>query len=158
MLFRSAACLGTSLSLRAKARRVTFVTAHARKGDRLDLDWASLAAPDATLAIYMGKAAAAEISAQLIAHGLSGDTPVAWVENASLPNERHFRTRLDLLPLAARTALGEGPAVMLIGQVAAGGDGAIDPQDATRTPSRRTAREGRQDPSLLVPHALRVRS
>jgi uroporphyrin-III C-methyltransferase len=41
------------------------------------------------------------------------------VENASLPDERHFTTRLDLLPLAARTALGDGPAVILIGQAVA---------------------------------------
>lgn len=114
----AAASLGTSLSLRAMARRVTFVTAHARKGDRLDLDWATLAAPDATLAIYMGKAAAAALSAQLIAHGMPGDMPVAWVENASLPDERRFHTRLDLLPLAARAALGDGPAVLLIGAIA----------------------------------------
>ena len=113
------ASLGTSLTLRAEARRVTFVTAHARKGDPLDLDWDSLALPDTTLAIYMGKAAAAEVSRQLIAHGLPCDTPVAWVENASLPSERQFTTRLDLLPLAARTALGDGPAIMVIGQVVA---------------------------------------
>ncbi len=128
----AAASLGTSLSLRAQARRVIFITAHARKGDRLDLDWASLAALDATLAIYMGKAAAPEVSAQLIAHGLPANTPVAWVENVSLPGERQFRTRLDLLPLAARTALGDGPAIMLIGQVAACAD------DGPRQPSHST--------------------
>ena len=50
-----------------------------------------------------------------MAAGLPGATPVAMIENASLPTERHFRTRLDLLPLAARTALGDGPALLLIG-------------------------------------------
>ncbi len=113
------ASLGTSLTLRGQARQVTFVTAHARKGDRLDLDWASLAAPDATLAIYMGMAAAAEVVMQLLAHGMPGDTPIAWVECASLPEESSFRTRLDLLPLEATSALGDGPAVILIGSVAA---------------------------------------
>ena len=63
----------------------------------------------------MGKAAAAQVSARLIAAGLPADTPVALVENASLPGERCFHTRLDLLPLAARTALGDGPALLLIG-------------------------------------------
>ena len=38
------------------------------------------------------------------------------VESASLPEERHFSTRLDLLPLAAPAALGDGPAVILIGR------------------------------------------
>ncbi len=111
----AAAALGASLTLRGTARKLTFVTAHARKGEALDLDWKSLADPQATLAIYMGKAAACEVSAQLIAAGLPGKTPVALVENASLPDQRCFNTRLDLLPLAARTALGNGPALLLIG-------------------------------------------
>lgn len=115
----AAASLGASLTLRGLARKLTFVTAHARAGEALDLDWASLADPQATLAIYMGKAAATEVSRQLIAAGLPADTPVALVENASLPNERHFHTRLDLLPLAARSALGDGPALLLIGRALA---------------------------------------
>lgn len=112
----AAATLGASLTLRGLARKLTLVTAHARAGEPLELDWRALADPDATLAIYMGKAAAAEIASQLIAAGLAADTPVAMVENASLPEERHFRTRLDLLPIAARTALGDGPAILLIGE------------------------------------------
>lgn len=112
----AAADLGLSLTLRGLARKLTLVTAHARAGEPLDLDWQALARPDATLAIYMGKAAAREVSSQLIAAGLSGDTPVALVENASLPGVRHLVTRLDLLPLAAKTALGGGPALILVGQ------------------------------------------
>ena len=112
----AAASLGTSLTLRGMARKLTFVTAHARAGEALDLDWAALADPAATLAIYMGKAAAPEISVQLIRAGLPADTPVALVENASLPDERQFRTRLDLLHLAAAAALGDGPAILLVGE------------------------------------------
>ena len=112
----AAASLGLSLTLRGLVRRLTFVTAHARAGEELVLDWAALADPQATLAIYMGKAAAPTVSARLIAAGLAPDTPVLMVENASLPDERHFSTRLDLLPLAARTALGDGPAVILVGR------------------------------------------
>ncbi|WP_298290634.1 uroporphyrinogen-III C-methyltransferase [Novosphingobium sp.] len=111
----AAASLGASLTLRGMARKLTFVTAHARAGEALDLDWCALADPDATLAVYMGKAAAGDVSRQLIAAGLPGKTPVALVESASLPEERQFRTRLDLLPLVARAALGQGPALVLIG-------------------------------------------
>ncbi|HKT85104.1 MAG TPA: uroporphyrinogen-III C-methyltransferase [Novosphingobium sp.] len=111
----AAASLGSSLTLRGLARKLTFVTAHARAGEDLKLDWARLADPEATLVVYMGKAAAPEVSAKLIEAGLPADTPVALVESASLPTERHFHTRLDLLPLAARTALGDGPALLLIG-------------------------------------------
>jgi uroporphyrin-III C-methyltransferase len=112
----AAASLGLSLTLRGLARRLTFVTAHARAGEELELDWGALADPQATLAIYMGKAAAPTVSAKLVAAGLASDTPVVMVENASLPEERHFSTRLDLLPIAARAALGDGPAVILIGR------------------------------------------
>lgn len=115
----AAASLGQSLTLRGLARKLTFVTAHARAGEVLDLDWATLADPEATLAVYMGKAAATDVSRNLIAAGLPADTPVALVESASLPEERHFHTRLDLLPLVARTALGDGPALLLIGQALA---------------------------------------
>src|SRR5258708_3007026 len=62
----AAASLGVSLTLRGMARKLTFLTAHARAGETLDLDWAALADPGATLAIYMGKAAAGEISRRLI--------------------------------------------------------------------------------------------
>jgi len=112
----AAASLRLSLTLRGLARRLTFVTAHARAGETLELDWQALADPQATLAIYMGKAAAPTVSARLIAAGLAADTPVVMVESASLPDERHFSTRLDLLPIAARAALGDGPAVILVGR------------------------------------------
>lgn len=115
----AAASLGASLTLRGLARTLTFVTAHARAGEALDLDWSRLADPQGTLAVYMGKAAASEVSRNLIAAGLAPDTPVALVGSASLPHERRFHTRLDLLPLAARAALGEGPALLLIGQALA---------------------------------------
>ena len=124
----AAASLGLSLTLRGLARRLTFVTAHARAGEDLELDWAALADPRATLAVYMGKAAAPTVSARLIAAGLAPDTPVVMVENASLPDERQFSTRLDLLPLAARTALGDGPAVILVGRSLA----ALRPEERRR--------------------------
>lgn len=112
----AAASLGTSLTVRGLARQVTFITAHARRGEALDLDWTSLAVSGTTLAVYMGKAAADTIAHNLIAAGLPSRTPVVLVESASLPEERHFRCRLDLLPLVARTALGDRPALLLIGE------------------------------------------
>lgn len=115
----ASASLGTSLTLRGLARKLTFVTAHTRKGKVLSLDWQALADPEATLAIYMGKAAAGEIADGLLTAGLPGSTPVALVENASLPEERTFHTRLDLLALVAKPALGAGPALLLIGQAVA---------------------------------------
>lgn len=145
----AAASLGQSLTLRGLARRVTFLTAHARAGEALDLDWRALADPQATLAIYMGKAAAEEVSRNLIACGLPAQTPVVLVENASLPNELVLRTRLDLLALAAKSSLGFGPALLLIGasvakcseiSVVAGSGQADNGADRTLPRNQSTAR------------------
>jgi uroporphyrin-III C-methyltransferase len=108
-----------SLTLRGLARRLEFVTAHARAGEELDLDWDRIADCRATLAIYMGKAAAPEVARKLMNAGLSGATPVLAVENASMADERIFSTRLDLLALAVQAAIGDGPAVLLIGDAVA---------------------------------------
>src|SRR5690606_1241619 len=62
------------------------------------------------------RAALAVLGGRLIAAGPPAATPLATVANAGLPGERIFRTRLDLLPLAAKTALGDGPALLLIGE------------------------------------------
>lgn len=135
----AAATLGTSLTLRGLARRLTFVTAHTKKGKVLSLDWKALADPQATLAIYMGKGSAGEISKGLISAGLAGDTPVALVENASLADERQFHTRLDLLPIAARSALGTGPAIVLIGAAVAEAGKSSRIAAARRAAARHTA-------------------
>ena len=112
----AAASIGQSLTLRGLSRKLVFVTAHARGGEVLELDWQALADPDATLAIYMGKAPARAISLSLIKAGLAPDTPVTMVESESLPHEKVFHSRLDLLALAAKTALTDGPALLLIGR------------------------------------------
>jgi uroporphyrin-III C-methyltransferase len=111
----AAASAGLSLTLRGAARKLSFITAHARAGEPLDIDWNALADPEATLAIYMGKGAAHDISAHLIKAGLSPKTPAMIVENASLPNERIVHTRLDLLSIAVGAKVTDGPALLLIG-------------------------------------------
>ena len=113
----AAAAAGVSLTMRGSTRAVTFVTAHGRAGEPLDLDWERLA-DGTTLAVYMGKSRARSVSAQLMAAGLPGATPATVVENASLPDERVISTRLDLLEIATAAGLTDGPAIMLIGPAA----------------------------------------
>jgi uroporphyrin-III C-methyltransferase len=112
----AAASLGRSLTLRGLSRKLVFATAHVRGDEPLALDWQSLADPSATLAIYMGKAAAETLSRELIAAGLPANTPVAVVQSASLPEETRLVTQLDLLPLAATTLPGTGPMLILVGR------------------------------------------
>lgn len=111
----AAASAGISLTLRGLVRKLIFITAHAKSGEPLDLDWTALADPKATLAIYMGKAAARDVSTQLVKAGLARSTPALMVENASLPNERIVTTRLDLLQIATGRPETRGPMLFLIG-------------------------------------------
>lgn len=109
----AAASIRRSLSLRGFARGVTFVTAHFRKDEPLELDWQALATAGNTIAVYMGRAAAAELSVALRAAGMAGDTPVVAIANVSLPDECWVSSRLD--SLASRVeALPEGMAVMIL--------------------------------------------
>jgi uroporphyrin-III C-methyltransferase len=112
----AAANAGVSLTLRGLARRLQLVTAHARAGEPLDLDWAAVADPSATLAIYMGRASAKDVARNLQANGVPGTTPVLIAANVSLPDEQLLFTRLDLLPLAIRSIGGDGPALLLVGE------------------------------------------
>ena len=65
---------GIPLTHRDHAQSCLFVTGHLKDGS-CDLDWPALARPRQTSVIYMGLGALAEICAQLVAHGLSADTP-----------------------------------------------------------------------------------
>lgn len=110
------ASVGASLTLRGRARKLTFVTAHLSATDCSASDWAALADPASTLVIYMGKAAVKGAADELIRNGLNRETPALVVENASLPNERRVRTRLDLLAIATSASVTDGPAVLIIGE------------------------------------------
>lgn len=112
----AAASEGVSLTLRGVARALTFVTAHARAGEPLDLDWPALAAPDRTLAVYMGRAAAGEIARKLIAAGRAPDTSVLVAVNVSLPTERIIRGRLSALSFLVETISDDDPTLLLIGE------------------------------------------
>lgn len=112
----AAASAKISLTLRGLARKLVFITAHAKAGEPLDLDWSALADPQTTLAIYMGKVAAGEIAAELKQHGLDPETPTLIIENASLPDECITYTSLARLSKTAKLVLGNGPALVLIGK------------------------------------------
>ncbi len=111
--------LGAPLTHRDHAQGVVFITGHAKPGGQ-GPDWAQLArtAHDArlTLVIYMGVASAEAIS-QGLGSGLPGDTPVAIVQHASLPQQRHALT--DLAHLSATMAREKlaSPSIIVVGDV-----------------------------------------
>lgn len=105
-----------SLTLRGVARGLTLVTAHLRAGEPLDLDWTALARSGGTLAIYMARAAAGDISRALMAAGRAPETPVMAAVNVSLPNERLIRGQLRALAFLVSTVSDEDPTLLLIGE------------------------------------------
>ncbi|QGP79033.1 uroporphyrinogen-III C-methyltransferase [Sphingobium sp. CAP-1] len=116
----AAASGSASLTLRGVARGLTLVTAHLKAGEPLKLDWEALARPGGTLGIYMGRAAAGEISRNLIAAGRDPETPVMVAVNVSLPNERLIRGKLSALAFLVQTISDEDPTLLLIGEAVAG--------------------------------------
>lgn len=116
----AAACgayAGIPLTHRDYAQSVALITAHGKRNvDRLD--WASLARDRQTLAFYMGVSRYGQVSARLIAHGRSADTPVAIVERGSLPSQRVIVTTLGDLPTRTHEAHIEAPAILYVGEVA----------------------------------------
>lgn len=114
--------LGAPLTHRDHAHGVLFVTGHAKPGDA-GTDWKALAAAarDAklTLVIYMGVSSAAHIQAELLT-GLPASTPLAVVQHASLPQQRHAVCTLgELTTTLAREGLGS-PSVIVVGDVVRG--------------------------------------
>jgi len=105
--------LGISLTQRGVARSVALVTPRVGEGENSS-EWArSLANADAG-AIYMGAGQADAISAALIAAGMSPSTPVAVVENTSLPTATTRYTTLSQLPATANASI-VGPVLILVG-------------------------------------------
>jgi uroporphyrin-III C-methyltransferase len=114
--------LGVPLTHRDHAQGVVFVTGHAQPGATAT-DWRALAstARDArlTLVIYMGMSGAARIQEELLT-GLPPKTPVAVVQRASLPGQRHAVTTLgELAVTIEREGLGS-PSVIVVGDVVRG--------------------------------------
>lgn len=107
------------LTHREYSQAVTFVTGHAQGDKEPDLDWRALAALGHTLVVYMGVGKADVITRNLIFNGRSGSTPVAVIEKGTLKDERVFTGRLAELGAIIRAAEIKGPAVLIIGEVAA---------------------------------------
>ncbi len=107
--------IGVPLTRRGASRQVSFVTPRAGAGER-ENEWARAVLAADTAVIYMGAGLAAAISSTLIGRGKPGDTPLAVVENASLPESRILYGTLGELPQIT-AALGAGPAVIILGEV-----------------------------------------
>ena len=114
------ALAGIPVTHRALVQGFTVVSGHVPPGDpRSTLDWGAIARSNTTIVVLMGVATLGAIATELIAHGLSPDTPAAVVADAGLPSMRSVRATLSRI---AHVCVSEGlgaPAVAVVGSVAA---------------------------------------
>ena len=112
----AAARLGIALTDRKKARRLQYVTGHARSGGLpADLDWKSLADPATTTAIFMPVRTLAALAEKAIAEGLDPQTPSLAISRATRPDQAAINAPIAELPRLLETAALRGPVLVMIG-------------------------------------------
>jgi len=119
------------VTLRNVASGVVYATAHGAD-DRAVTHWATLAKSGLTLGIYMGKSIISDVAGELVAHGLSAQTPVGIVVNAGRANSARCLSTLAEISNEA-PELADGPAIVFVGEAVASGKwvSAIEAQSQT---------------------------
>lgn len=112
-----AAEAGLPLTFRKEATRLSIVTANTIEGAE-KIDWSGLSDRATTVAVYMGLTAAAAVRNGLTAAGRDPRTPVAVLARGTRPDSRAITGTLSQLP-ALTAAAGEGPALIVVGDVVA---------------------------------------
>jgi uroporphyrin-III C-methyltransferase / precorrin-2 dehydrogenase / sirohydrochlorin ferrochelatase len=112
----AAAKLSIPLTDRKRARRLQYVTGHARNGALPgDLDWQSLADPTTTTAIYMPTRTLPALAAKAIAEGLDPQTPALAIARATRPDQVVVTAPIGELPLRVAEANLPGPVLVMLG-------------------------------------------
>ncbi len=112
----SAAYAGIPLTHRDYAHVCTFV-AGSLKDRKMAIDWSSLAKPKQTLAFYMGLSSVTAIAGHLIEHGLSPETPLALVQQATTINQKVFTATLGSVDLLLEQQDIQPPTMIIVGEV-----------------------------------------
>jgi uroporphyrin-III C-methyltransferase/precorrin-2 dehydrogenase/sirohydrochlorin ferrochelatase len=113
------------LTHRNAAQALTFVTGHAKGDADPDLDWAALARLGHTLVVYMGVGKARVIAERLIENGRAASTPAAVIENGTRTDQKILKGTLADLPRLVSDGGVNGPAILVIGEVAAKANGLL---------------------------------
>jgi len=112
----AASRLAVPLTGRGNARRVQFVTGHARNGELPgDIDWRSIADAGVTTAVYMPVKTLPKFVENALAAGISPEMPAVAVVNATRPGELVIRGTVATLPALVATRTVSGPTLVLIG-------------------------------------------
>lgn len=108
---------GIPVTHRDYCSSVHIITAHARAGKALDIDFESLVRLKGTLVFLMGLGALEQVLDGLLAAGIAPDTPAAVVENGTRGNQRKVVGDVTGLPAQVRAVGLQSPALIVVGRV-----------------------------------------
>jgi uroporphyrin-III C-methyltransferase len=111
--FGAAAAAEIPLTHRRASSAVVFLTAHQAKGSE-SANWSKLAGSGATLVLYMPGHNYSDVSARLLAAGLSESTPCAIVSRASTVHQKNHFTTIQELQNAPHLP---APTLLVVGEV-----------------------------------------
>jgi uroporphyrin-III C-methyltransferase/precorrin-2 dehydrogenase/sirohydrochlorin ferrochelatase len=113
----AAASLNVSLTHRDYARRLQYITGHAKDGQLpKNMDWSALADKEATTVVYMPKYTLPSLIDNVLKAGLDPKTPAIAMMNATREGEKRVISTLDQLVHDIQTLEATGPVLVLIGQ------------------------------------------
>ncbi len=110
------ASLNIPLTHRDYTQGVTFITGHT-KNEAMP-NWRALATSGTTLVIYMGMTNLAQITQQLLQHGMAANMPAIAIQHGTLPTQRHLLATLQTLARDVMQAGLSSPSIVVIGEVA----------------------------------------
>ncbi|GAB19141.1 siroheme synthase CysG [Gordonia effusa NBRC 100432] len=113
------ALAGIPVTHRGVTHEVVIASGHVPPGHPDSLtDWAALARLRGTIVLMMAVERVDAFATALLDGGRAGSTPVALIENASLPSQRVLRTTLAEAAQTATEQQLKPPAIVVIGDVA----------------------------------------
>ncbi len=115
----AAAKLVLPLTGRGEARRLQFVTGHAKEGGLPgDIDWRALADPATTTAIYMPRRTLAALVQRALVEGLYPATPALAISRATRPDQAVVSAPIAELPERLAHARLPDPLLVILGHLA----------------------------------------
>ncbi len=115
----AAALAGIPATTRDTNHAIVLAAGHRAEEGGSTADWEALARLGQPIVLYMPMSQLAEVASSLQKGGLSGATPAALIQSATLPGEKVVETTLgSLVADATKSGIGS-PAILVIGAIAA---------------------------------------
>lgn len=108
---------GIPITHRGIAKGFQVITAHSKKDEEADIDYALLTDESMTCVFLMGLAHVEHIAKELIKAGRRPDTPAAVISNGTLATQKKCIGTLENIGYKVKSAKLESPAIIVVGNV-----------------------------------------